>query len=376
VGATQFVGETATFSVVATGTSPTYQWRLNAAAIPGATSASYTTPVLAATDDKEVYDVVVSNAAGSVTSSGATLRVGPFATSYTTQQGVVLSMYAWPGTKTAFLTKTTAYSPVYMRKILNAADATWNYYAGAVGKGAPIYFNYNGLATIADTGVGGVNLCGDGCTFIGATGMELSDQATGWLYNGVQTNLYDQVMFYEFGRSFWLFPQVQYPSPADSSCEITGFAILMRYRSIAAEGLTGSFGVAGSTTTLASSYTSTYNNTLGMIDTYANNTSLNFNNTFLTSTFTSPYGGCSDLWASMMIRLATNYGGEAFIQSVFKQILLRPSPTTTQDAIDNFVLASSAAAGKNLTLTFGTTWKWPISSAAQQTAQTMYGNPQ
>ena len=31
---------------------------------------------------------------------------------------------------------------------------------------------------------------------------------------------------------------------------------------------------------------------------------------------------------------------------------------------------------KNLTLTFGTTWRWPISAAASQEAQTKWGNPQ
>jgi hypothetical protein len=368
---TRFVGETNTFTITATGTSPTYQWRRNSAAISGATSATYTTPVLASGDNGASYDVLVSNAAGTVNSSAAVLKVGPFATTYTTQQGVVLSMYAWPGAKMAFLTKATTYDGPTMRKILTAADGTWNYYAGSTGTLPSYFFVYNGLATIANTGVGGVNLCGDGCTYIGATGMELSDNATGWLYNGVLNNTgYDQVMFYEMGRSFWLFPNLQYQSPADSSCEVTGYAVLMRYRSLSAQGYTGLFG--GS----ASAYTSQYANSLGMIDTYAGDSSLNFNNTFLTNSFTSPYGGCSDLWAAMVIRLANNYGGEAFIQSLFKQVLLRAAATTTQTAIDNFVLAASAAAGKNLTLTFGTTWKWPISTAAAQEAQSRWGNPQ
>jgi len=281
-----------------------------------------------------------------------------------------LNLYAWPGSKNAFLTKTATLDPVSMRKILSAADGTYNYYAGAVGKLPSLYFNYNGLATIADTGVGGVDLCGDGCTYIGATGMEISDNSFGWLYNGVQSNTYDQVMFYEFGRSFWVMgSQLQYPSPADSSCEVTGFAVLMRYRSLQAQGLTGAFG--GSTT----NYTNQYNNTLGMIDTYAANTSLNFNNTFLANSFSSPYGGCADLWTSMMIRLAQNYGGEAFIQNVFKEALKRPAAVTTQDAVDNFILAASAAANANLTLVFQNQWRWPVSTAASAEAMTRWGKP-
>jgi hypothetical protein len=43
--------------------------------IPGATSASYTTPVLTLADNNEQFDVVVSNSSGSVTSTTATLRV-------------------------------------------------------------------------------------------------------------------------------------------------------------------------------------------------------------------------------------------------------------------------------------------------------------
>ena len=71
------LGQTATFSVVATGTAPlVYQWQKNGAAISGATAASYTTPVTTAADNGAQFVVVVSNAMGSVTSSAATLTIG------------------------------------------------------------------------------------------------------------------------------------------------------------------------------------------------------------------------------------------------------------------------------------------------------------
>ncbi|HTC45630.1 MAG TPA: immunoglobulin domain-containing protein [Steroidobacteraceae bacterium] len=69
------VGQTATFSVSASGAALTYQWNRGGAAIAGATSASYTTPVTASTDNGAVFTVVVANSAGSVTSTGATLTV-------------------------------------------------------------------------------------------------------------------------------------------------------------------------------------------------------------------------------------------------------------------------------------------------------------
>jgi hypothetical protein len=70
------VGQTATFSVTATGTaSLTYQWQKNGGNISGATAASYTTPTTVAGDSGATFDVVVSNAVGSQTSTMATLTV-------------------------------------------------------------------------------------------------------------------------------------------------------------------------------------------------------------------------------------------------------------------------------------------------------------
>jgi hypothetical protein len=69
-------GQTATFSVAATGTAPlSYQWMENSTAISGATSASYTTAATASSDNGASFTVAVSNSAGSVTSSAATLTV-------------------------------------------------------------------------------------------------------------------------------------------------------------------------------------------------------------------------------------------------------------------------------------------------------------
>jgi alpha-tubulin suppressor-like RCC1 family protein len=72
---------TATFSVTATGTSPSYQWQLSVdggtswSDIGSATAASYTTPATAAAASGVQFRVQVSNSAGSVTSSAATLTI-------------------------------------------------------------------------------------------------------------------------------------------------------------------------------------------------------------------------------------------------------------------------------------------------------------
>ena len=77
-------GQTATFSVVATGTFLSYQWQKNGTNIPGATGVSYTTPPTALSDNGSIFRVIVSNSAGSVTSNPATLTV----TSSSTPPGI------------------------------------------------------------------------------------------------------------------------------------------------------------------------------------------------------------------------------------------------------------------------------------------------
>jgi outer membrane protein assembly factor BamB len=70
------VGSTAVFTIVASGTAPlTYQWQKDGTAIMGATGASYTTPAVQITDNGATFAVVVTNSAGSVTSSSAKLSV-------------------------------------------------------------------------------------------------------------------------------------------------------------------------------------------------------------------------------------------------------------------------------------------------------------
>ncbi len=94
------VGETASFTVTATGTAPlTYQWRRSGSAIAGATAASYTTEATSAADSGAAFSVVVTNSAGTLTSANAILTVSPASTSSlsittsTLSGGVVQSAY-------------------------------------------------------------------------------------------------------------------------------------------------------------------------------------------------------------------------------------------------------------------------------------------
>jgi hypothetical protein len=100
---TIFAGQTATFSVVANGTSPlVYQWLKNGTAISGATSSSYTTAAEVTSDSGAQFTVTVSNSAGKVTSSAAILTVNPVP--------VAPSITAQPASKTITASQTATFS--------------------------------------------------------------------------------------------------------------------------------------------------------------------------------------------------------------------------------------------------------------------------
>jgi predicted secreted protein len=69
-GATRCIGEAVTFSVTATGTGLTYQWKKNGSNITGANGSSYTIPAVE-TSDADSYTVQVTGACGTPLTSGA-----------------------------------------------------------------------------------------------------------------------------------------------------------------------------------------------------------------------------------------------------------------------------------------------------------------
>lgn len=76
VNTTAIAGETVTFgNLVAATPIVTYQWRRNGVNIPDATARTLTLTAVTTADSGAVFDVVVTNSEGSVTSSAATLTV-------------------------------------------------------------------------------------------------------------------------------------------------------------------------------------------------------------------------------------------------------------------------------------------------------------
>lgn len=106
-GQTVVVGQSATFSVTATGGALTYQWQKNGSSITGANSATYTTPATTLSDNGAQFAVIVSNSRGSVNSSPATLTVN----SGTSASNIDIVTYHYDNMRTGQNLNETALTP-------------------------------------------------------------------------------------------------------------------------------------------------------------------------------------------------------------------------------------------------------------------------
>jgi len=149
--ATVTAGASASFSVTASGSSLTYQWYKDSAAISGATSATYTISSTSSTDAGTYY-VVVSNSAGSVTSSSATLTVNTATaadcSTGTYTENVVCSVDAFKATLTASQLSGVQYSEsTYTTAQLNVYKTLWSNLPGVTRAGITL----GSLTTSAQT---------------------------------------------------------------------------------------------------------------------------------------------------------------------------------------------------------------------------------
>ncbi len=295
------------------------------------------------------------------TSAGDQPPRRPVKTEYRSFEAEQLPRFAWSGRHVAFLTVREDLDSAVMAKLCGTFDKVYEYYRDATGREPAKAKLYEGRLTVAEV----EKTCGAGCGNLGATGIELMPDYFRELYDGVaKQNEYDQALPYEFGRNFWFYSrQLAYKEGADAGSVVTGYAVFMRFPALEAAGARlGPF---------RSRSGEEFRRELeGLVDRYVADRSLTWENTLRRGAAPpNPMGlNGTDLFASFCFRLCRDYGGQKFVARLWKEAAKRPEAKSTQDAIDNFVLAASAAAGKDLGPLFGETWRWPLSESARREA--------
>ncbi len=276
--------------------------------------------------------------------------------SYTSFEDSLLSLYAWRGNKMVLLSNSNSLNPTTMNNWVLKMDTAYNFYSLCTGREPVFYTDHtylNNRSTITEV----PHTCGAGCGYVGWTGIEIQSSYFTEMYNYINTqNLYIQIPFYELGRNFWFYSdQLEYKT---NDPIVTGYAVFMRFMAMEAAH------VQGAPFNYLWSFDQLKNNVINLLPSYMANTSLNWNNTLAVNQGVPGSSlGATDLFASFCFYLRDNYCGNHWVENVWKFAGLRPAAITTQDAVDNFIIANSRAANSNLTSLFQY-WKWPVSISA------------
>ncbi len=153
-------GQTASFSVVASGTTPlSYQWRKGGVNIAGATSSSYTTPATTTADNGALFSVVVSNGtAPNATSNNATLTVNAATSPTLTVSPSSLSFaYTAGGTATGAKTISVNSSGAAVAYTVSASGGSWLSASGAGSTPGTVTVTVNTSGLSAGTYTGSVS---------------------------------------------------------------------------------------------------------------------------------------------------------------------------------------------------------------------------
>jgi len=239
-------------------------------------------------------------------------------------------------------------SPKVMTALVSSLDRAWHYYADTTGRLPGVANSLNGRDEIAEVS----STCGAGCTYLGATGTEILTPYFEAIYQQIaESDLYDQVPFYELGRSFWFWSDQLPFRPPDQDPVVTGFAVWMRFRSMAAAKVRGApFNGIPFATFQAQ--------VEDLITEYEADPSLTFAETLGQNRSPGLYGG-TDFWASIMMQLAERHGGQKFVKRFWHDASRLQRATSTTEAVTNWVRAASYAACTDLSSVFYDRWGFP-----------------
>ena len=281
---------------------------------------------------------------------------------YTTFQGKRVKLRPWVGKHVAFLTKSEGVDEKVMGGLCGVFDKVRDFYREATGRDPQQLKHLDGKITVAEVD----ETCGAACGYLGATGIELTPGVFTELCGGWQKGeLVDQALPYEFGRNFWFYsPQLAYRKPVSDRSVVTGYAVFMRLMALDAAG--AKLGPFRDKT--GAEFRGVME---GLVDLYEADAKFRWENTLKVDAAPENALGLNgtDLFASFCLRLARDHGGQKWVKAVWQAAGKLPEAKTTEEAVDHFVVAASAAAKTDLGELFAGRWRWPVSAAGRKAAE-------
>jgi len=296
---------------------------------------------------------------------------------YTSFEGDRLKLIAHCGRHIAVLVPDSARVSFFGRRhrewdlgaissIVDTLDAAYAHYAFISGREPARGRNHERRTTFAVV----PSTCGAGCAYLGTQGIETLPAYWETLHDGVfRYGQFDQLPFYELGRNFWFFgDKLGYVDPDAADSVVTGYAVVNRFTSMESVGADGGPWHGGPFASLRSEVHD-------LVDAYVADPSLTWERTLRVGEGVPGSGlGATDLFASFVMRLADHFG-PVIHERIWREAAALPDRKTTADPVDNFVLASCAASGRNLADLFAATWRFPVSAATAAIAERRWGPP-
>ena len=293
---------------------------------------------------------------------------------YTTFRGESCDLSPWEGKNVVLLTPRSDLDSKTMTRLLDALDRVYEFYRDVTGrephklKGT----TRNGrmtLAVIPSAGAASSSSPAKGKDTPqalppwGAAGVEWTGETFRTFYErAYRQEQIDPAVFAAMGRCFWFYDdRLEYRSSDATGVVPAGYSSCMRL--LALEGVNLPLG-----TIQAASFQEYRKAVEKLVDHYEADTSLRWENTLRVGrspTNALELGG-EELFASFLLRLRRDCGGDEFLKRFLREVMRRGAAKTTQDAIDNFVASAGIAARRDLTTRFTTQWRWPVSATVQE----------
>ena len=276
-----------------------------------------------------------------------------------------LDYVAWEGEKVALVTTTQELDPKVMTTFVQGLDAGYTLYHELTGYTPRVNKQYKGKATICALPKRGLS-CGYGCGYVGATGIEMTRFYDGH-YLGAKKNEKNipHVYFYEMGRNYFGFGERH-------NCFTTGFAVFMRYVCIDTLGMND--GDKRTRRIVDTAVDRFAENDMTFVGGFTNQGPHGEKGARLKDKDGKPINPSDQnvLYASLMLKLAKENGGNDFIKEFYKQVwtLPRIKPANEEAAraqCINLMIAASLAADKDLTPYFADSLKLKVSDKQRKT---------